>query len=328
MFHFGFSKESRAQACLSTEQRKRVHHIRASHQCMKDLNAALSEATRCHDRYVESLDKVVNLLALHSDTFEDARKELGECGAAIAPTHAAAKLLCDAFNAWRVSAELGALRRELDDLRQLTDSLRKTTKRDKTEAEEMEKYAIRCAEVNSTAYNDKIAQRSGEAREKLVSEQQRLNAKFAMLDAAVLKDLQSTGSWWSVKVVAHCEELYRCFAGLGQRTVALFPQMQPAVTGSQPPCSSWSCSPPQQQDPQWQPQPPAASASPQGIDTQAAPQALYAGYADSVPTATAPPPTAASSTMNGGYGAQNTAVGVPLEFQTSRTNVEGSKTVD
>lgn len=316
MFHFNFSNEKEAQGCLDAGQLKRVHHVRVSHQCMKDLNDALTEAVRHHDRYLASIEKVINLLALHNDTFEDAREQLGDCGAVIVPTHAAAEQLCNAYNAWKVSEELAALRKELEVLKELTDSGRQMTKRSKTNVENLEKYAIRCAAVNSAEHASKIAGRSGKSKEKLLGEQRELNAKLATLDATVCQDVQTTGSWWSEKLVSHCDAVYAVFANLGRCTVVTFPLTQTPSSLSQP-------APTRQLPPAVS----AASASPSAINNASGvPPSLYANYATGGPVVGQP--STAVHSANGGYANGNAEAGVPLEFQTSRANAQHTKTVD
>lgn len=318
MFHFGFSNEEKAQPCLDTQQQRRVKHVRAVHTSMKDLNAALSEALRCHDRYYAAMDKVVNLLALHSDTLEDAREQLGSCVADFTPTHSVAGQLCNAHNAWKASEEMAGLRKELDDLKGLTESGRQMTKRAKTNVEEMEKCAIRCAAVNSTEHRSKIAERSGKAREKALVEQREVNAKMAMLDTKVQQDVQATGVWWSEKVALHCGSLYTTVAQLGQRTVALFP-LTPAASHAPP--SYTAGQPPQKEQPPLPPPPPPPAAS-------SSPPALYSTERrETVEMPVVGQPVNAAQA--GGYGAgANSAAGVPLEFQTSRVNAEYHKTLD
>lgn len=321
MFHFSFSNENKARECLTADQQKRVQHVRAIHVSMKDLNAALNEAVRCHDRYVDALDKVVNALALQSDTLEDAREHLGQCAASILPTHAAAKRLCEGFNAWKVSEELRALRKELDDLKQLTESGRQTTKRNKTTVENLEKYAIRCAAVNTADHTAKIEERKGKAREKLMNERRDLNASLATYDASVSLDIQTTGEWWSKMLVTHCDDVYNAFAHLGRRTVAEFPPPSRSPAASQAPQPQLP--PPQQSAPHSCAPPAAAAATPQGHNGSGAPPTLYTNYATGVPV---PPPAAGT---HPGYGGDaNTAAGVPLEFQTSHANAQHTKTLD
>jgi hypothetical protein len=119
------------------------------HRCMKNLNPALYEAVRCHARYMDSLEKVLHLLALHSDTVKDARIRLGQRSTEMVPTHPATAHISNAHSAWNPSAELDAVRAELDELKQLTYSGRQIAKHNKTNVKNTERYAIRCAALPS-----------------------------------------------------------------------------------------------------------------------------------------------------------------------------------
>jgi hypothetical protein len=195
---------------------------------MKQLEEATAEAVKYHDKYLAAMEKVMTCLLNSSDTWRDIRTHLGQGGTTamddVAPSGGR---LAASYNTWKVSKEMQMLRDQLMTLQDLSKAGRQQTKKAKSDVEELEKAAKKCAEVNSADNEAKIAQRSGSAREKLLKEKKAQNERVGSLDRTVMNSMQSIGTWWCATLVSQCDELYHGFTQLGHRTLACFATSAP-----------------------------------------------------------------------------------------------------
>ncbi|KAK7201951.1 hypothetical protein NESM_000263000 [Novymonas esmeraldas] len=208
---------------LSQTQQLRVQQVCTTHKHLKELNLATEEALKYHDKYFAALEKVMSCLLNNSDAIEDVRRHLDpESAAKVQPTVPTVGRLAAAHSTWHASAELQALRTELEFLKEISSTGRHSAKKTKNSIGGLEKAAKKCEDVNSADYLEKLERKSGKSHEKLLRVQREENTQMERIENGIVEDMRSLAVSLSTKLVTRGTALQHAFASVGFQMSASF----------------------------------------------------------------------------------------------------------
>lgn len=201
------------------DQAHRLQQVDKTHLHTKALHDLAAEAVKYHDKYMDAMERLMSCLLDNSDCMEEMRKRYGEdesnSGGPIPPTYEVTGAVAGAFNNFKSSVQVKALRDSLNKLADCSTIAKRNAKVSRSKIEEFDAAAKKNAKRNTEETQQKLAAAKGKKREKLLQEQQAEERRMANLNAAVEASIQSLCSWWAEQLAGQAEDLYRAHRDVG-----------------------------------------------------------------------------------------------------------------
>lgn len=204
------------------EQAHRLQQVDKTHLHTKALHDIAVEAVKYHDKYLSALERLTNCIRDNSDCMEGMRKRFENNGQGITPTDSITTALAGAFNNFKTSVQVKAMR---DTLCKLADVSTIAKRNAKVSRSKIEAYGA-AAKKNAKRINEdlpqKIAQANGKKKDKILQEQRAAEEQMASLNTAVEESMHALCTWWAEQLAAETEDLHKACRNLGSYLARCF----------------------------------------------------------------------------------------------------------